>query len=276
MSAPVSLSLETQTCPSRHPPTAAKAAFAVYGLSHRGLVRANNEDSWFAEGALGLALVADGVGGHANGARASQGAVRCIAEYVRHASAMLGRNRSAPSELGERAIARAIGLANRRLGAANAQVADARHQCGTTIAGLWAPHGTGSPATFFHVGDSRLYLLREGRIRALTRDHSAYQQWCDSGRQGTAPPRSYILQALGLSDVRPDVVSIQVRPDDCFLLCTDGLTNNVSDAELEGELAAHSALEAVCDRLISLGLARGGNDNLTAVCCAFSRLEETR
>jgi serine/threonine protein phosphatase PrpC len=272
----MSSSVKTQIYPPRAARLAAKAAFAVHGLSHRGLVRANNEDSWFADGELGLALVADGVGGHANGARASQGAVRCIAGYLRHASALLGHDRLAAFEMRERAIARAIGLANRRLAAANAVIPDARHQCGTTIVGLWAPQGFHSAATLFHVGDSRLYLLRGARISALTRDHSAYQQWSDSGRQGTAPPRSCILQALGLSDVRPDIVSMQPRPGDCFLLCTDGLTNNIPDVELEGELTANAGLEAACDRLVSLGLARGGNDNLTAVCCAFSKVEETR
>ncbi|HEY4265618.1 MAG TPA: protein phosphatase 2C domain-containing protein [Micropepsaceae bacterium] len=260
---------------ARNASSAAKAAFAVYGLSDRGLVRANNEDCWFADGGLGLALAADGVGGHANGARASQGAVRCIADYIRRARKIIGDDGLTPPEMRERIVARAIALANRRLVIANTAVPDARHQCGTTIVGLWAPHGVHSPATLFHVGDSRLYRLRDGRIDAVTRDHSAYQKWCDTGRHGTAPPKSYILQALGLSAVVPDIVSIQVCPGDCFLLCTDGLTNNVADAELEGELAANSALETVCERLVSLGLARGGSDNLTAVCCAFSRLEAT-
>ena len=160
--------------------------------------------------------------------------------------------------------------------AANAAVKDVKHQCGTTIVGLWAPRGTHSPATVFHVGDSRMYLLRKGELRALTRDHSAYQQWLDSGRHGSPPPKSYILQALGLSDVAPDIVSMQASPGDRFLLCTDGLSNMVADAELKDALAANLSPDAACERLVSLGLARGGNDNLTAVSCTFSGREETR
>jgi protein phosphatase len=187
---------------------------------------------------------------------------------------MLGRG-GLPAEMRKSAIARAIGMANGRLVAANSAIQDVKHQCGTTLVGLWAPHGANSPATVFHVGDSRMYLLRQGEISALTRDHSAYQQWLDSGGHGTAPPRSYILQALGLSDVVPDIVSIQARPGDRFLLCTDGLTNNVADAELKDELAANRGLDGACERLVSLGLARGGSDNLTTVVCGFSRMGET-
>jgi serine/threonine protein phosphatase PrpC len=255
----------------RRSPERANAVFAVAGVSDRGLVRANNEDSWFADDALGLALVADGVGGHANGARASQDGVRYVAEYIRRAAMMAGHTRLQSSQLRERIVARAIAFANRRLVCANAGVADTRHQCGTTIVGFWAPHGLHAPATFFHVGDSRLYLLRERHIGVMTRDHSAYRQWCDAGRHGTPPPKSYILQALGLSEVVPDIASTDVRAGDRFLLCTDGLTNNVTDVELQDELATTVPAETHCARLLALGLARGGTDNLTAVCCTFAR-----
>jgi protein phosphatase len=150
-------------------------------------------------------------------------------------------------------------------------VADAKERCGTTIVGLWAPHGAASPATVFHVGDSRMYLLRKNAgLEALTRDHSAYQQWVDSGRRGSPPPKSYILQALGLSDVAPDIISIDVAAGDRFLLCTDGLSNGVAPAEMQDVMAESASLETACERFISLGLARGGNDNLTSVVGAFS------
>ena len=117
----MSLSVKTEAYPAGEASVAAKAAFEVHGLSHPGLVRVHNEDSWFADADLGLAMVADGVGGHANGARASQDAVQCIAEYVRRASPMFVREALPPRETQERAIARAIALANRRL---------VRGQCG--------------------------------------------------------------------------------------------------------------------------------------------------
>jgi protein phosphatase len=271
--APVSVSIETMADRARPMDSQAMRAFEVRGLSHRGLVRVNNEDSWFADDNLGVALVADGVGGHANGARASQSAVSSIADYLGRANTMLGRKKMLTRDMQARVIARAIGFANRRLIAANAAIPDARHQAGTTIVGLWAPGGANSPATIFHVGDSRMYLLRNGELQALTRDHSAYQQWSDSGKHEAAPPKSYILQALGLSDVSPDIVITQASPGDIFLLCTDGLTNSIADAELRNALAAGLSLDAMCEQLVSLGLARGGTDNLTTVLCAFSRSE---
>ena len=240
-------------------------------MSHRGLVRVHNEDAWQAEAGLGLAIVADGVGGHANGAVASQGAVRWISAYVRRvmarstSAALLERTRQ------ERTLRRAIAFANRRLVAINAAAGDMKDRCGTTIVGVWAPHGAGSAATVFHVGDSRMYLLRKNaRIKALTRDHSAYQQWLDSGRRGSPPPKSYILQALGLSDVAPDIVSFDVAAGDRFLLCSDGVSNGVAPAEMQEVMAESPNLETACERFISLGLARGGNDNLTSVVGAFS------
>jgi protein phosphatase len=247
----------------------AAPAFEVAGLSHTGLVRADNEDSWFADGDLGLVLVADGVGGHANGALASRTAVKSIADYIGHASAMLTESAMPARETQEHIVGRAIALANRRLIAQNAEVKDMRLRCGTTIVGVWAPRGADLAATLFHVGDSRAYRVRNGELRALTRDHSAYQLWLDSGKNGAPPPRSYILQALGLSDVAPDIVSIEPCRGDRILICSDGVSNCLAEEEIDRVLAANPGSDAACERLIELGLAHGGNDNLTAVVCAF-------
>jgi protein phosphatase len=216
-------------------------------------------------------MVADGVGGHANGALASQGAVRWIGDYVRRVMARSTGAARLERAQQERTLTRAIAFANKQLVAINAAAGEAKDRCGTTIVGVWAPHGTGSTATVFHVGDSRMYLLRKNaRLEALTRDHSAYQQWLDSGKRGSPPPKSYILQALGLSDVAPDIVSVDIAAGDRFLLCTDGLSNGVAPAEMQEVMAQSANLETACERFISLGLARGGNDNLTSVVGAFS------
>ena len=242
----------------------------------------NNEDFWFADESLGLAIVADGVGGQADGALASRAAVDCVVKYLRRATDAFFRATSSAAistpavaddsvwKMQERAVTRAIGLANRRLVAINAAARDAKMRRGSTIVGLWAPLGRDSLATIFHVGDSRIYLQRNGVIKPLSCDHSAYQQWLDSGKRGSPPPRSFILQALGLSDVAPDISSVAAYPGDRFLLCSDGLTNTVGDHELEAALADEASLHSTCERLVSLGLARGGNDNLTTVLCKFS------
>ena len=272
-------SLHTPGPPARKQRAAPARAFEVYGISHRGLIRAHNEDYWFADERLGLAIVADGVGGQADGALASQEAVDCVAKYLRRATdasflASSSATVSTPaaagdfvSQMRERVVARAIDLTNRRLIAVNATASGPKQRRGSTIVGLWAPQGADSPATIFHVGDSRMYLLRDGALTPLTRDHSAYQQWLASGKQGTPPSKSFILQALGLSDVVPDICSVPSVPGDHFLLCSDGLTNAIDDGELERVLAADGNLNSTCQRLVSLGLARGGNDNLTTVLC---------
>jgi protein phosphatase len=213
-------------------------------------------------------MAADGVGGHANGALASQGAVGCISDYLRRVMARSPRLGRAEQE---KAVSRAIAFANKRLVAVNGAVADMKDRCGTTIVGLWAPYGTDGSATVFHVGDSRMYLLRkDGGLEPLTRDHSAYQQWLDTGSRGSPPPKSYILQALGLSNVVPDVISIDIAAGDRFLLCTDGLSNGVAADEMQAVMTESANLQTACERCISLGLARGGNDNLTSVVGAFS------
>lgn len=275
----MSSSLQMAKVPGRNARSGKKHCFEARGLSHVGLIRVHNEDSWLAEEPLGLAIVADGVGGHLDGALASRAAVDGVAAYLRRASAMLSRKRFSQTSWPvtddslrtgqERIVARAIALTNRRLLAVNGAIGDSRQRRGSTIVGLWAPLGAGSLATIFHVGDSRMYLLRDGALKPLTRDHSAYQQWADAGKHGSAPPKSYILQALGLSNVTPDIVSLQPCAGDRFLLCSDGLTNNVPDDELQRVLAAGPDLDAAIQRLVSLGLARGASDNLTMVLCTF-------
>src|SRR5258706_10592730 len=150
-------SRHTQGQPARKPRAASARAFEVQGLSHRGLIRVNNEDFWFADERLGLAIVADGVGGQADGALASRAGVDCVAKYLRRALDAFSRATSpqassASAEAGdlawkaqERAVARAIGLANRRLVTVNAAASDVRRRRGSTIVGLWAPWGVASP-----------------------------------------------------------------------------------------------------------------------------------
>ena len=271
--------LHTQVPPTRKQRAVPARAFEVCGLSHRGLVRSHNEDCWFADERLGLAIVADGVGGQADGALASREAVDCVAKYLRRATdasslATSSQAVSTPAatshsgwQMQERVVARAIDLANRRLVAVNAIASDAKQRRGSTIVGLWVPQGADSLATIFHVGDSRMYLLRNEVLTPLTRDHSAYQQWLDSGKPGSPPSKNFILQALGLSDVVPDICSVPTFPGDRFLLCSDGLTNAIDDGELAGALADDGNMNSACERLVSLGLARGGNDNLTTVLC---------
>jgi protein phosphatase len=252
---------------------AASGTFDVCGLTHRGMVRDHNEDCWMGDVHIGLALVADGVGGHGDGAFASKTAAKLISGYIRRVSDRALR-RGTPAipdaEAQEALLRRAIAFTHRRMIAGNGAVRQRSKRRGSTIVGLWAPGGSGAAATVFHVGDSRLYLLRKGKMQQMTRDHSAYEQWQTTGKVGAAPSKKYILQALGLSDqVVPTVQSFVPARGDSILICSDGLTGAVEDKELSTLLAADEDLTALCDRLIATGLARDASDNLTAVVCKF-------
>ena len=257
----------------------AAPAFDVCGVTHRGLVRERNEDAWLGDAGLGLAVAADGLGGHADGGLASRDVVACIAEHLQRAFASLSRvaaaERGGPAQ--ERAVARAIELAHKRLLTANAGATDSRYCRGSTVAGVWAPPFAGAPATIFHVGDSRVYLLRDHKLSALTRDHSAFERWVDQGRNGSPPPKNQILQALGVSEtIEPAITSLKLRKGDRMLLCTDGLTGGVEDSALAGVLDHSGTLSAKCDELLALGLASGGKDNLTIVLCTFPQSRASR
>jgi protein phosphatase len=245
--------------------------FEACGLSHPGIVREANEDAWHVDPVLGLALAADGVGGHSEGAWASRAAARLVSGFVARAFAGApGEHFHAPA-VQERVIRRAIGFAHQRM-ISGREPEDLSYRRGSTIVGIWAPAGTGAEATIFHVGDSRLYLLRQGKLLQLTRDHSAYEQWLAYGAVGEPPSKKYILQALGLSDhVDPEVRSIVLMPDDRALLCTDGLTGAVEDSAISAILSSADELSRICERLIALGLAHAAQDNLTAVTCGFRR-----
>ncbi len=202
-----------------------------------------------------LAVVADGMGGHSAGEVASSLAVdivdRCYYEGDDDAAI---------------ALVRAFQIANQRVweqGMTDAGMTGMGTTC-TALALL------GREAVCAHVGDSRIYLIRQGRIYVLTEDHSAVQQMVADGLLRREEARHHaekniVLRALG-ADVHLEVASwdrpFQVETGDCFLLCSDGLYNQVSDEEIR-DLVDHRDAQAGCDELVARARARGGPDNIT-------------
>ena len=163
-------------------------------------------------------------------------------------------------------IRAAVQLANRRLIALNQErgFPDGRGM-GTTAVGLWLVSGT-DKLIVFHAGDSRLYRLRGGELRQLTRDHSLYQAWLDSGAQGHPPHRNIIVRARGtMRDVEPEVSLHVTALNDLFLLCSDGLTSMASDEAIAEVLKSAGNLDEACRRLIGMANERGGHDNVTVI-----------
>jgi protein phosphatase len=261
------------------------------GLSDVGRTRSRNEDNFDINRDAGLALVCDGMGGHAGGDIASKTAVESIVDFVYEyqptdadddadevdeADDTVGDSpltapagRRAPVAGVGRSIATiraAVQRANRHLLALNQQRGFPEGRgMGTTVVGLWlAPDS--DRVVIFHAGDSRLYRLRDGEMRQLTRDHSLYQAWLDNGAHGHAPHRNIIVRALGtMTDVEPEVSLQPVAEGDLFLLCSDGLSSMVADDDILPHLRQASDLEATSKALIDLANAKGGHDNITVV-----------
>jgi protein phosphatase len=228
--------------------------FTSGAASHVGRVRTTNEDRFLTRPDLGLWAVADGMGGHEAGEVASATVAAELDSVGRAVSA---------SDLLARLEDRII----RANAALRALSAERGAMIGTTLAALivYGPH-----YACVWCGDSRIYQLRDARLRQLTRDHSEVQDLVDGGlmtaEQARASPRRNVLtRAIGVSpQPELDLVQDTLQAGDRFLLCSDGLYDPVGEADLTRLLAAHEPQEA-CDRLIGLALDRGATDNVTAV-----------
>jgi protein phosphatase len=219
-----------------------------------GLIREGNEDSGYA--GPSLLAVADGMGGHAAGEVASSVAVTTMATL----------EDDVPSTELLDALATAVNQANDAI----SDMVEKHPQLdgmGTTLTALlWSGRRVG----LVHVGDSRAYLLRNGEIQQITHDHTFVQQLQDEGRitadeAAVHPQRSLLLRALdGRSNPEPDLSVREVHLGDRYLVCSDGLSGVVSDAQLTEALTG-TDLETAADTLIQLALRAGGPDNITCI-----------
>ena len=236
--------------------------FAVAAGSDVGRVRKGNEDSFFADANeyRGLFMVADGMGGHAAGEIASQMAVEVV-------SLDLEKLKDLESATALEMVALSLRHANRAVFERSAAERDKL--------------GMGSTASVLvlgderfivgHIGDSRIYLFRDGEMRQVTHDHSVVQEQIDAGlitREGAKNHKqsNVITRCIGMGwDVEPDIIDGEVRQGDVFLLASDGLTGMVDDWRLSQLLGSRAAPERMVDAMISEANARGGVDNITAV-----------
>lgn len=226
----------------------------VFTATDRGKVRETNEDAC-AFVPPDTYVVADGMGGYAAGEVASAMLIEAFRE----------RFADAAQERGEEALRQAIEAANSKI--LQAAAADAsRKGMGTTVVAL---QHRGDAAYWAHVGDSRLYLLRGGEFRRITRDHSFVQDLVEKGSitQEEAehhPKKNLLLRAVGVEQkLVVDTGRLRIEPGDIFLLCSDGLTNMVGEAAVREALQGGSADKA--RHLVELALLAGGLDNITAI-----------
>lgn len=258
-----------------------------FGLSDIGQKRTLNEDSFFYDEGLRLLLVADGMGGHAAGEVASREAVVRVADFLKQLTVEADPDGTEVLDFAEEEddstledlpnpaiewVTEAVQGANEAIYALNQENGYPEGQgMGTTIVGLWMP-GQTDDAVVFNVGDSRLYLCREGRLSQLTRDHTWYQFWLDNGQIGPAPSSNIVMRALGIAQHMPVDARIQtLQVGDVILLCSDGLTAMVPDALIEETLCGtgRDHLQSVCEQLVNLSNERGGRDNITVVLAGY-------
>lgn len=253
----------------------------AFGATDSGPVRERNEDNFLFDEALGLAMVADGMGGHAAGEVASAGVLTQVQAYLAPRAGVLTPNSEAgmhnadpdatwsdPAAAAVRLLHAAVAHANASLYAQNcARGCVDGGGMGATLTGFWRP-SVSAPLVAFHVGDSRLYRLRAGILEQLTRDQTMYQQALEAGLFDRLPARNLLLQAVGPSaSVTPEVRAHLVSPGDVLMLCSDGLHGSVPHGEIERVLAAAQSdqLEALCAQLIEMAKLYGGRDNITVL-----------
>ena len=278
---------QTETLPVPKPDP---QAIDVFGLSHQGRVRPENQDQFLiaslhktmqvhhsslAPDQLGrltsdsrgyLFLVADGLGGRPAGQEASGTALQAFVDYVTHAmdlyTSLEGDREAAFVDQLRRAVERSH-LAVLAAGEKDSS----RTGMATTltmVAVRWPR------AYLVHVGDSRCYRLRGGKLERMTEDQTIAQAMIDAGVLSTtlaedSELRHVLYSAIGAHEARPVIRVEEIQWQDVMLLCSDGLTKHVSDAEIEVHLASVRSAEDTCRALLNQALERGGTDNITVV-----------
>lgn len=239
--------------------------YIAAAVSDRGRKRPSNEDAFGFSVEDGVFVVCDGMGGAAAGEVASSVAV----DEVLHLLA--GRGQDGRIAM-PGAVEEAIVAANEAV-YSRAQSNQKLNGMGTTLVALATQE---SHVWVLNIGDSRCYRLRNGSLELLTLDHSLVEEQVRLGRMSRSealrsPYRNVITRALGTQTlVTPDVFAMEAEQGDLFLLCTDGLTRELSDAAIAATLAREASLEQTCTALVEAAKAAGGHDNIT---CLLVRAE---
>jgi protein phosphatase len=232
--------------------------YTAAALTDRGRKRPSNEDAFGYSVEHGVYVVCDGMGGAAAGEVASSLAVAEVMQLLTHRP---GAN-PLPVDAEQ-----AVAAANEAI-FSRSQRSEKLSGMGTTLVALLAEE---RHAWMLNVGDSRGYRLRNSKLEQITLDHSLVEEQMRLGQMSEeealrSPLKNVITRALGTQSlVTPDVFEIETEPGDLFLLCTDGLTREISDSLLESLLRLDLPLEGLCSRLVAAANQAGGHDNITCL-----------
>lgn len=238
--------------------------------THPGRVRSQNEDCVAADAEARVAVLADGMGGHNAGEVASRMAVDLVSSSLKSHRAEAP---AADAAQWETLVAAQIAAANSAVFAAAAGHRQYEGMGTTLVVVLWHERGV----SYGHVGDSRLYLLRDGMLGQLTRDHTIVQEQLERGainreQARHAPNRNVLTRAVGIDPkVAPEVRTQPLRQGDVYLLCSDGLTDMLTDEEIRDTLmSCGTQLHVAAQRLIDRANANGGLDNVSVILARVS------
>lgn len=250
----------------------------VSGQTHVGMKRNHNEDNLLLLPEERLFVVADGMGGHSSGEIASKIAVEEVAEFFRMTSQDLEitwpYKMDKQRNYDENRLATGIKLANMRI-FEKASSEQKYKGMGTTIVTIY--FAKDNEVVVGHVGDSRVYFFREGKLHQITEDHSLLNDYLKAKKLSPEeieafPHKNVIVRALGMKDtVLVDINKVEPKEGDIYLLCSDGLSGMVTDKQMEQILQGQQDLEKACAMLIDAANANGGNDNVTCVLAQFHR-----
>ena len=246
------------------------------GETDVGMKRTHNEDNLYLPDEERLVMVADGMGGHAAGDLASKLAVETVLGFF-HSTAedpkitwpfMIDRD----NRLDENRLVTGIKLANLKIFEMAQRDTRSRGMGTTLVSCLFCD----DQVLVAHVGDSRVYLIRDGKIRQVTEDHSLLNDYIKMKRIAPEdvdrfPHKNVIVRALGMKEtVAVDIVKEEPHIGDVYLLCSDGLSGMVDGPEMAKVLMTEKDLDRCCERLVEMANANGGVDNITV---ALARLE---
>lgn len=237
--------------------------YKACGISDIGKVRKNNEDVWADLSEINCYLLADGMGGHQAGEVAAKETVDSLCRALR--KNLKAKNKTLDEVL--KVVENAIHSVNQHVYKLGRSATELKGM-GTTLC-LLCLHPEG--AIYAHVGDSRIYRLRDQKLKLLTEDHSLFSELSQSGKIGNVERgdfhyKNIITRAVGTEpNLNPSIAVDEIQENDLFLLCSDGLSDLLSLSEMETILNRCPSLSMAASELVSLSKNKGGHDNVTVL-----------
>jgi len=251
---------------------ASRTTINAFGITDPGRTRDHNEDTFSISDDLGLFIVSDGIGGHRGGEIASKIVVEALPYKI--ASALSESSRTEENQkIG--ILRNAIGDLSKQIYLKGSEVHELQGMGATVVACLISK----DIATIAHLGDSRIYLLRKGAFEQLTEDHTISQLLLLSGqinkRQAKKhPTRNVLTRYVGMeSTLEPETALLELQDGDRLVLCSDGLTNEITNRQIGEMLCCEADIKKVCKKLVDAANAAGGKDNITAMVIQYGGSE---